>query len=62
MSHPRSSTAGQANFLKAGGETAALIAAYDWASTSLGPIDGWPQSLKTATSLIVRSAMPMVML
>ena len=39
-----------------------LIADFDWQSTSLGSIDAWPQSLKTATSILLRSPVPMVML
>ncbi|WP_253189186.1 PAS domain S-box protein [Brevundimonas sp. LM2] len=39
-----------------------MIRAFDWASTSLGPIDLWPQSLRTATALLVASPVPMVML
>nr|WP_318781085.1 PAS domain S-box protein [Brevundimonas goettingensis] len=38
------------------------IRAYDWASTPLGPIDAWPQSLKTATGLLIASPVPIVML
>jgi PAS domain S-box-containing protein len=50
------------SFLLGGGETGALIGGFDWASTSLGPISGWPQSLKTATALLVHSPVPIVML
>ncbi len=49
-------------FLAGGGELGALIAAYDWSRTPLGPLDAWPQSLITAVGLIVHSAVPMVML
>lgn len=49
-------------FLSGGGELGCLIAAFDWSDTSIGPISGWPQSLKTATSLILRSKVPIVML
>lgn len=49
-------------FLAGGGQLGCLIAAFDWASTSIGPIEGWPQSLKTAVSLILRSNVPIVML
>ncbi|MFA6154192.1 PAS domain-containing protein [Mesorhizobium sp.] len=49
-------------FLAGGGQLGSLIAAFDWASTSIGPISGWPQSLKTAVSLILRSRVPIVML
>ncbi|WP_198018854.1 hybrid sensor histidine kinase/response regulator [Azorhizobium doebereinerae] len=49
-------------FLAGGGETGALIARFDWGATSLGPISGWPQSLRTAVSLLLRSNLPIVML
>jgi PAS domain S-box-containing protein len=49
-------------FLSGGGELAQLIAALDWASTPLGPIAGWPQSLKTTVGLILRSPVPIVTL
>src|SRR5262249_40189816 len=48
-------------FLRGGGATGALIADFDWASTSLGPLDGWPQSLKTAAALVLRSPVAMVL-
>lgn len=57
----RSAAAG--DFLSsAKGETARLILEHDWASTPLGPIDAWPQSLKTATGLLVAAPIPIVML
>ncbi|SFU30479.1 PAS domain S-box-containing protein [Methylobacterium sp. 174MFSha1.1] len=37
------------------GEIAALIRSFDWASTSLGPIARWPQSLRTIVDLMLRS-------
>jgi PAS domain S-box-containing protein len=49
-------------FLSGGGEAAAIIAAYDWASTSLGPIDSWCSTLKATVSLILRSPVPIVTL
>jgi PAS domain S-box-containing protein len=49
-------------FLSGGGELGPLIAAFDWASTPIGPISGWPQSLRTSVSLILRSRVPMVTL
>jgi PAS domain S-box-containing protein len=48
-------------FLGATGEMSRLIAAYDWSDT-LGPISGWPQSLKAAVGLVVHSPVPMVLL
>src|SRR5246500_4802465 len=32
---------------------AALIRAFDWSTTSLGPIDGWPAHLKGTVSLML---------
>lgn len=48
-------------FLDGGGECGALIKSRDWTS-SLGPVERWPQSLKAATGLLLRSPVPMVML
>ena len=50
-----------AAFLRQGGDMAARIAAHDWVR-SLGPIETWPLSLKTAVGLVVHSAVPMVLL
>jgi PAS domain S-box-containing protein len=41
---------------------ARLIGAFDWAATPLGAIECWPQSLKTATGLLLQSPVPIVML
>jgi len=51
-----------ARFLQGGGELGALIATFDWTSTSLGPVAGWPLSLKTMTGFLLRSPVPIVML
>jgi hypothetical protein len=37
----------------------ALTRAFDWARTPVGPIDGWPQSLRTALSILLDSRFPM---
>lgn len=49
-------------FLTGKGEMAALVRNYDWSATALGPIDTWPQSLKTAVGIILLSPVPIVML
>lgn len=41
------------------GETGDIIRAKDWTQTELGPIDAWPQSLKTALSILLGSKQPM---
>jgi signal transduction histidine kinase/ActR/RegA family two-component response regulator len=48
-------------FLLGGGEMARRIAAHDWGATPLGPIDAWPQSLRTALSLMLNSRLPSYM-
>jgi signal transduction histidine kinase/CheY-like chemotaxis protein/PAS domain-containing protein len=58
MYNPTAETA----FLSHKGEMAGLIAIFDWAGTSLGPIGSWPQSLKTAISLMLQSPVPIVSL
>jgi len=49
-------------FLNGGGQVAQIIASHDWSKTALGPIDAWPQSLKTTVALILRSTVPIVLL
>jgi hypothetical protein len=52
----------QQPFLQGGGELARLIAEFDWAGTSVGPIEAWPQAMKTTIGLILRSPVPIVTL
>jgi hypothetical protein len=48
-------------FLNCESELAWLIRDFDWGSTRLGPIGGWPQTLKTIVALILNSPLPMVL-
>jgi PAS domain S-box-containing protein len=50
------------NFLDSPGEMASRIKSFDWSSTPLGPIEHWPQSLKTITGFLIRSPVPIVLL
>lgn len=50
------------SFLAGGGELARLIRERDWSQTPLGPLEGWPASLRTATAILLRSPVPMVLL
>ena len=49
-------------FLRGGGATGALIAQHDWAATPLGPLNAWPQSLKTTTGILLHASLPMCLL
>lgn len=49
-------------FLGHSGEVSGIIRTFDWASTPLGNVTTWPQSLKTATALLLQSPVPIVML
>jgi signal transduction histidine kinase len=49
------------SFLRLGGEAGALIRAFDWSATSLGPSEQWPQSLKTSVSTMLRSPYPIIL-
>jgi len=46
------------SFLDGGGELGALMRAYDWAKTPLGPAQHWPRSLKTAVRIMLTSRQP----
>jgi PAS domain S-box-containing protein len=45
-------------FLAGGGAMGARLAAFDWAGSPLGPIETWPQSLRTSLSIMLSSAFP----
>ncbi|HEY8591526.1 MAG TPA: PAS domain S-box protein [Sphingomicrobium sp.] len=49
-------------FLDGGGELGRLIAEFDWAGTSAGPIESWSQVMKTTVGLVLRSPVPIVTL
>ncbi|HEV2480829.1 MAG TPA: HAMP domain-containing sensor histidine kinase [Puia sp.] len=45
-------------FLSGGGEMGRRIREYDWAATSLGPVESWPQSLRTCVRIMLDSRQP----
>ena len=47
-------------FFPGGGDTGALIRSRDWSATPLGPVDGWPQSLRTAVGVVLAADVPMI--
>ena len=47
-------------WLAGGGEMGALIRSMDWSATPLGPLDSWPQSLRTSVSLCLSSTFPIL--
>ena len=49
------------SFLSGGGEMGSLMRAFDWSRTSLGPIEAWPQSLRTSVSTCLNSRFAIVM-
>jgi len=42
------------------GETGQHMLTVDWAATPLGPVEGWPQSLRTAVSIVLPSRHPLL--
>lgn len=44
-----------------GGELGELVRKFDWSSTPLGDMDGWPQSLKTVVRVMLTSRFAMWM-
>ncbi len=43
------------------GEMAQRLAAHDWSTTPLGPLDSWSPSLRTAVAIVLRSRYPMLL-
>jgi signal transduction histidine kinase len=50
------------SWLDGGGEAGALIRAFDWTASGLGPLERWPQSLRTITGMLLLSPVPIVLL
>ncbi len=44
-----------------GGEMGALMRAFDWAATPLGPLERWPRSLKTLAAAALESRVPTIL-
>ncbi|MFD2134146.1 hypothetical protein ACFSLT_00870 [Novosphingobium resinovorum] len=49
-------------FMGLEGELARRIATHDWASTPIGPIEGWPVSLRHTVAMMLPSRVPLVLL
>lgn len=47
---------------RGGGMTGALVRDFNWAATSLGALQDWPQSLRTTVEIVLDSRVPMVLL
>src|SRR5262249_6636422 len=54
----RARVSGASGWLTVGGEMGKLIREMDWSKTPLGPIESWPQSLRTTVSLCLASNFP----
>ncbi len=57
ISHMRNG-ATSIDFLAGGGEMGERIRAKDWSKTPLGPVECWPQSLKTIVRIMLTSRQP----
>ena len=49
------------DWLVGGGEMGKLIRSMDWSKSPLGPIDSWPQSLRTTVGLCLASNFPIAL-
>jgi PAS domain S-box-containing protein len=56
----REASALDPEFLSGGGELGARMRTLDWSATSLGPVEHWPQSLRTTVSICLNSRFPIV--
>lgn len=51
----RLARASAADFLAGGGEMGALLRGHDWSTSPVGPPESWPQSLRSAVSILLPS-------
>lgn len=47
------------DFLANGGEMGKLTRTKDWSNTAVGPVESWPQSLRTTLGILLNSKFPM---
>ncbi|MGY1632725.1 ATP-binding protein [Geodermatophilus sp. SYSU D01186] len=52
---------GDVELFRDGGENGRFMAALDWSATPLGPVDGWPASLRHAVRTVLASRFPMIL-
>lgn len=55
----RSLDADATDFLSGGGKMGALMRRHDWSTSSLGPPETWPQSLRTVVRIVLNARQPM---
>ncbi|HEX2915559.1 MAG TPA: ATP-binding protein [Chloroflexia bacterium] len=60
MQTDRSSLPELENVLAGGGEMGKLMRSLDWSKTKAGAVTDWPQSLRTAVSILLASRFPMI--
>ncbi|MBF6589491.1 MAG: PAS domain-containing protein [Ktedonobacterales bacterium] len=51
---------GDESALAGGGATGALMRTIDWSATPIGPVERWPQSLRTAVRICLDSRFPLL--
>ena len=61
MSTPRNESRAADDCLSGGGEMGSLMRAFDWSRTPLGPVETWPQSLRTVVRIMLTSRYAMWM-
>jgi PAS domain S-box-containing protein len=59
-SHLKPLNSDDVSWLSGGGDMGALIRTIDWSHTPLGPLQQWPQSLRTSVSLCLSSTFPIL--
>lgn len=62
MSSALNTNTQQSGWPRGGGNAGALVRGFDWAGTSMGKLEAWPQSLRTAVDIILNSPVAMVLM
>jgi len=54
-------TAAAPAFLAGGGEMGALMRAFDWSKTPIGPVESWSPTLRTMVSFLLANRFPLLL-
>jgi signal transduction histidine kinase/CheY-like chemotaxis protein len=60
MERGPTAASGPPAFLAGGGRMGALMREHDWSATPIGPVESWPQSLRTAVDICLSSRFPIL--
>jgi hypothetical protein len=61
MAETRGSSSAEASWMAGGGEMGALIRAFDWSQTAIGPMKDWSPTLRMMIPFLLANRLPLLL-